>query len=178
VRLETDRLVLRSMRPQDIAQLVSLWTDPDVTRFVGGPRHGDAVRTALEQDLVEAMDDSMDLWPTVEKASGAVVGHCGLLEKEVAGRAEVELVYVLSRAVWGRGYATEIGQALMRLSFDELGVERLVSLIDPDNEASRRVAGKLGMRRASLVARPDGADRELWVIERDAPLVHPDRTID
>ena len=83
------------------------------------------------------------------------------------GQAEIEVVYALSTTVWGHGYATEIGGALLRFAFEELGLRRLVSLIDTDNAASRHVAHKLGMRCESLVRRPDGIDRELWVIRSD-----------
>lgn len=81
----------------------------------------------------------------VEKATGAVIGHCGLLEKEIEGRSEIELVYVLAPGVWGRGYATEAGRAIKAYALASLGCDRLVALIHPDNPASERVAEKLGL---------------------------------
>ncbi|MGD2148853.1 MAG: GNAT family N-acetyltransferase [Anaerolineae bacterium] len=62
------------------------------------------------------------------------------------GRQEIELIYVLARAVWGKGYATEVGRALVRYAFEERGIDRLIALIEPENVASERVAVKVGMR--------------------------------
>jgi RimJ/RimL family protein N-acetyltransferase len=96
---------------------------------------------------------------------GAFVGDCGLVPKEIEGVSEVDLVYVLVPRAWGKGYATEIGSALLRFAMEELGRRRVVCVIDPKNDASQRVAGKLGFHRQTLIKRPDGVDRELWVIE-------------
>ncbi|MEJ2552051.1 MAG: GNAT family N-acetyltransferase, partial [Anaerolineales bacterium] len=97
--------------------------------------------------------------------SGQLVGNCGLLEKEVGGEAEIELVYVFAASAWGKGYATEIGMALIRHAFETLGLERLIALIEPENAASERVAQKVGMRFDREVRRPGGAIRKVYVIE-------------
>jgi len=165
MRLETERLLLRSLQREDIDRLVELWSDPDVTRFLGGPRDPERVRSILEEELAAPPHDRFGQWPLIEKESGATIGDCGLTEKTIRSRAEIELVYVLSHDAWGKGYATEIGEALIRLAFDELGLKRVVSLIDVGNSASKRVAMKLGMSMESVVPRPDGIDRELWVVQ-------------
>ena len=143
--LETERLVLRYQRADDVEALVDLWSDADVTRYMGGPRDRDWLRTELEQVAQDPTAEPYDLWPLVERATGRVVGDCGLLDKEVEGREEIELIYVLDASVWGRGYATEIGRALKRYAFEEQGIERLIALIEPENAASARVAVKVGM---------------------------------
>lgn len=164
--LETERLLLRPVEYMDIDQLVALWADPDVTCFMGGPRDRDTVRDILDEEASLPPAGPYGQWPLIEKAGGRVAGDCGLIEKDVDGVAEIELVYVLARHAWGKGYATESGEALLRLAFDVLGLTRVVSLIDPRNEASKRVATKLGMHLERLAVRPDGVERELWVAER------------
>ena len=161
--LETDRLLLRSLQPEDVEAELCLWVDPDAMRFMGGPRDVKRVRRILEEELVEPPSGPLGQWPVVERISATFVGDCGLISKQIADRAEVELVYVLASSAWGKGYATEIGAALLGYAADELGLARVVSLIDTDNVASKRVAAKLGMRLESMVARPDGVERELWV---------------
>jgi len=99
----------------------------------------------------------------VERASGRVVGECGVIEKDVDGRAELELVYVLARDAWGLGYATEAAAA-MRDAAEREGITRLIALIDPDNAASARVARKIGMRPEREVIRPGGAIRQVYAI--------------
>ena len=163
--LETDRLLLRSLRSEDVEPELRLWTDPDVMRFMGGPRDAQRVRLILEEELIEPPEGPLGQWPIVERASAAFVGDCGLIPKHIADRDEVELVYVLASGAWGKGYATEIGAALLGYAAHELGLARVVSLIDTDNFASKRVAANLGMRLESMVTRPDGVERELWVRE-------------
>jgi RimJ/RimL family protein N-acetyltransferase len=127
----------------------------------------------LEKTAEEPFAERYDLWPVVEKETGEVVGHCGLLEKEVEGRREIELIYVFARSAWGKGYATEMGRALKDYAFEELGLERLIALIEPENVASERVARKVGMRFDREVLRPGGALRRVYVIGKGAANVAP-----
>jgi RimJ/RimL family protein N-acetyltransferase len=163
MRLETDRLLLRDLHPDDVESEVALWSDPQVTRCLGGPRDEERVRAILQEELAQPPLGPLGQWPVVQKASGEFVGDCGLIAKEIEGREEVELVYILAAGAWGKGYATEIGAALLRFAIEELHQKRLVSLIDAENTASKRVAEKLGMHLEALVMRPDGVERELWV---------------
>ncbi|HSJ52304.1 MAG TPA: GNAT family N-acetyltransferase [Anaerolineae bacterium] len=164
--LETPRLLIRRIEPGDVDTLVALWSDPEVTRYVGGPREPEQLRASLVADLAAAAPPSRDLWTVVEKASGRVVGNCGLLEKTVEGQPEVEVAYVLARWAWGHGYATEAAAAVCKYAFKVLGLRRLVSLIDPPNAASLRVAARLGMRLKGETTRPDGRRLLLLVVEQ------------
>jgi ribosomal-protein-alanine N-acetyltransferase len=163
--LQTERLILTRLRPEHVPALVDLWTDPEVTRFLGGPRERTSLAADLEKDARKTRPEAYDLWPLVEKSTGNVVGHCGLLDKDIEGKAEIELVYVLAASFWGKGYATEIGLALKRYSFAERGLKRLVSLIEPSNGASERVAVKVGMHMEKEIVRPGGFPRRLFVVE-------------
>ena len=154
------------MRPDDLPALVALWTDPAVTRFLGGPREPVALRAGLAENLLPDAPP-FNLWPVLELAGGRLVGHCGVLDKEVDGRTEYELVYVFAQAAWGQGYATEIGLALRRHAFGALGLTRLISLIEPENAASRRVAEKVGMHHEGDTLRPGGRTLGVYGVERD-----------
>ncbi|MCC6156288.1 MAG: GNAT family N-acetyltransferase [Candidatus Hydrogenedentes bacterium] len=171
--LETRQLQIRFLCEEDVPALVALWTDPDVTRFMGGPREAETLRAGLTKDAQWAEDAPLSLLPIVEVASGAVVGHCGLIPKEVDGQNETELIYVLARAVWGKGYATEAAAAVMEHAFGALGLVRLVALIDPANVASARVAEKICMRHEGDTVRPSG--KVLRVYAGDAR--HRDRAL-
>ncbi len=167
MNLETSRLLLRSLRTDDAPALAALWTDPDVTRFMGGPREYQKLIAIFDQDAQVAPPPRFDLCPVIEKASGALIGHCGLLDKEIAGALEIELVYVFAKPVWGNGYATEIARAIRDYAFTVLELERIVALIEPDNRASQRVAEKIGMTHEQDVVRPNGAVRRLYVLHAD-----------
>lgn len=162
--LQTEHLILRYQQSSDVAFLVALWADPEVTRYLGGPREREWLRSAFEETTRDPYAERYDLWPLIEAESGELVRHCGLLDKEVEGRAEIELTYVLAPSAWGRGYATEIGRALVRYAFEEMGNERLIALIEPGNTASERVAVKVGMQFVREVVRPGGEVRRLYAV--------------
>jgi ribosomal-protein-alanine N-acetyltransferase len=164
VILETERLLLRYMTPEDIQSLVDLWTDADVTYFMGGPREIKTLTQNLEETTANPLAEPYDLWPVVEKSTGKVIGHCGLLDKDVDGTKEFELVYVLAKSVWGKGYATEIARALRDYAFTFCGLTRLIALIEPENVASEKVAVNAGMRFVKEVIRPGGAVRKVFAV--------------
>lgn len=163
--LETARLILRYQKETDIPFLVDLWKDPEVTRYMGGPRDRDWLQAVLEETAQAPYEEKLDLWPVIEKETGRGVGHCGLLEKEVDGKTEIELTYVLVPTAWGKGFASEIGRSLEQYAFEELGLDRLIALIEPENVASERVAMKIGMQLEKEVIRPGGMVRKVYVIE-------------
>src|SRR3989441_8941785 len=164
-RLETPRLLLRPLQASDVAVLVAIWADPDVTRYMGGPRDGEKVRQTLEDELRTHSGDRLGFCPVVEKASGRVIGDCGLTKKDVDGRDEVELVYVFAADAWGQGYATEAACALRDYALGHLRVPRLIALIDPENTASARVAEKAGLQFEKAVVRPGGILRHVYALQ-------------
>lgn len=165
--LETPRLVLRHLTLGDLESMADIWTDAQVMRYMGGPRDRDRLMESMREIAQdEERFDKLDLWPLVEKASGTVIGLAGFLEKEVAGRDETELVYVLAASAWGQGYATEIAQALKSHAFTTLNLHRLIALIHPENTASERVAIKLGMANEGEVVRPGGNLRRVYAVAR------------
>ena len=85
------------------------------------------------------------MWATIDKETDEFIGRCGLLPWTIDGRSEVEVAYLLARAHWGQGLATEAARAILDYAFDELHLSRLICLIDPANEASVKVATKIGM---------------------------------
>lgn len=164
IPIETPRLLIRALSVDDLPSLIALWTDPDVMRHMGGPRDSARLRQVYEEELRLADPPRYTLWPIVERSTGRVIGECGLLEKDVGGRREIELVYVLSRGVWGQGYATEAASAVRDAALAS-GITRLIALIDPANPASAAVARKLGMRLEREVVRPGGAIRQVYALE-------------
>ncbi len=168
MQIETQRLLLRSLQADDASPLATLWTDPDVTQFMGGPRDFEAVREILLADTQVVPLPEFDLWPVIEKATGQIIGHCGLLDREVDGVTEIELVYVFAKSAWGQGYATEMAAAVTAYAFDQLGLERIISLIDPDNTASESVAEKVGLHYEKDTVRPGGKIMRVYAGYRES----------
>jgi RimJ/RimL family protein N-acetyltransferase len=167
---ETERLIIRTPEAGDVEPLARLWCDPTATAYMGGPRDFDRVCRSIRNDVALPEQPAFDLWTVIEKATGDVIGHCGLLDKEIERQPEIELVYLVVPCLWGRGYATEAGEAIKTHALTSLALDRLVALIHPDNHASARVAGKLGFRLDRAVERPHGTTH-LYAFTAAKPMI-------
>jgi ribosomal-protein-alanine N-acetyltransferase len=147
VVLETKRLTLRHLVPQDLDALFELYRDPEVRRhFPDGTRTLEETQQELEWFRHgHPKHPELGLWATVERSSGAFLGRCGLLPWEIEGRHEVELAFLIDKSRWGEGFATEAARGIANHARTVLGIERLICLIMPGNTASIRVARKVGM---------------------------------
>lgn len=146
--IETERLMLRRLTMNDLADLAALYRDPDVRRyFPEGTLREDETREELEWFINEHYAKyGYGLWATIHKPSGAFIGRCGLLPWTIEGRREVEVAYMLAKAYWGQGLATEAARAIAEYAWKHLPVDRLICLIDHHNHASQGVARNIGMR--------------------------------
>jgi len=151
MRVCTKRLILRPAGTEDIDFVVGLWTDPEVMRFMGGPREPDKIRAAVEQGVENA-------WLMVDRQTGQPVGDCFLIDKEIDGAPEKEIVYLVAKQHWGKGYASEAAAAIIA----HADLPRLTALIHPKNLASARVAEKIGMRHEKDVERGEGRTMRLY----------------
>jgi ribosomal-protein-alanine N-acetyltransferase len=145
-RLETERLIIRPWEePADRPAFIELATDPLVQRYVhrGEPYSEAEVEEWFARQARQVREHDVCMGALVEKATGRVVGLAGMQPLGTTG--DLEIGWWLSPAVWGRGYATEAGGAAMRHVLETLGRPRVVAIIDPPNEASKRVAERLGL---------------------------------
>ena len=90
------------------------------------------------------------LWIIEEKETKEPLGQSGIVLQNVEGQTELEIGYMLKRSAWGKGYAVEAAKGCLAYGFDEMKVRRMVSLIRPDNEASVKVAMKMGMKKKTI----------------------------
>lgn len=164
--LETDRLLLRYQRYDDIETLVGIWSNPETTKYIGGPRKTDFLVDEFTKTADNPSAEKYDLWVVIEKESGRVIGHCGFIDKEVEGKTEIDITYIFSPEAWGYGYGVEIASALREYAFNSLGTKRLIALIHPENKASAKVARKIGMRYEKQLSRPNNEVRDMYVIEK------------
>jgi ribosomal-protein-alanine N-acetyltransferase len=158
VRLETERLILRKPEAGDRDGYAEIWGDPVVVRFLGG-------RTLGPEEIPEGIDRMLRQWDrhgaglfsVLRKEDERLVGRVGYLlwdperwvnavHEELEGDLELEIGWVVARAFWNQGYATEAAAACRDHAFAELGRDRVISLIDPQNVPSIRVAEKIGER--------------------------------
>lgn len=143
--LVAERLELRPMRREDEEALHAIWSHPTTLaalRFDGEYTLA-MTRQRIADKRAHQAFHGFAIWTVVERASGEVVGDCGLQMLEDG--PEVEIGWRMAPDVRGRGYATEAGRAALEVGFETLGMERIVAVTHPQNAASRRVMEKLGM---------------------------------
>jgi RimJ/RimL family protein N-acetyltransferase len=157
-RLETDRLILRRWRDDDLDGFAAMNADPDVMRFIGD---GHVQDRAEAVDLLGRIRSDWDehgfgRWAVERRTDGAFAGFCGVgflkTFPELGG--EPEIGWRLPRPLWGAGYATEAAIASRDDFFRTTGYDHLISLSNPGNTASERIMEKLGMRRVADVRHP------------------------
>ena len=165
LQLETARLTLRPLRDDDLEPLWRLLRDGEALALWGEPLDREGTRTWIERNKARYATHGFGRCALVLRATGELVGDCGLIPTMVEGTPEVELGWIVARSHWGEGIATEAGQAWRDHAFTRLTLDRIVSMISKDNLASRRVAEKLGM----AVERPavwDGMPMLMYACDR------------
>ena len=145
--LETPRLWLRPLTPDDLDALYELYRDPEIRRYFP---EGTLTYAETQEELAWIIDVyygkyGYGLWATHHKATGAFIGRCGLIPWTLDGRKEVEVAYLLAKPYWNQGLATEVAGAILAYAFDRLKLPRVICMVDPANIGSRRVAEKNGM---------------------------------
>ena len=144
-RFETERLVLRSWREEDIAPFWESACDPEVMRFLLPMANRDeAVERYHAQSAMQA-GHGFCFWVIERKADGAFLGQCGLCPPRL-GFSEVEIGWRLSRHAWGQGYALEAASGVLGWAWRELDVPSIIAITVRANEPSWRLMDKLGMR--------------------------------
>ena len=113
--------------------------------LLGGVRDEAGTLVYLEQNLKHWDDHGFGMWMLREAATTAVIGRAIVRHLDVEGVDEVEVGYGFMPAYWGRGLATEIARACIRIGRDQLGLDALVAITRPVNAASRRVMVKAGL---------------------------------
>ncbi len=165
---ETDRLVLRWLEPDDAPFILELVNQPSWLRFIGdrGVRTLDDARAYIANgplDMCRRL--GFGLFAVELKASGGAIGLCGLLKRDVL--PDVDLGFAFLPAHWGQGYANESANAVVAFAESTLGLERIVAITSPDNQASIRLLRKLGFGLERMVRLSDeGSDLELYARQR------------
>jgi len=145
--IETERLVLRDLEPDDVEVIAAIFADEETMRFIGagGVLGRDIAVRTIERERRQYEEHGWGQWATVERQTGRCIGLCGLiLWPDIDGHKELEVAYLLARDSWGKGFATEAAAAI-RDAGAKIRPDP-VSLIYPDNAASINVARKIGMR--------------------------------
>jgi [ribosomal protein S5]-alanine N-acetyltransferase len=144
----TDRLRLRPFAGDlsDLDALHAIQSDPQHMRFYPRPFSRDESRAWIERSIERQQRLGSSLWAIEDRTTGAFLGNCGTIPQVVDGVDEVELGWSVTPRRAREGIATEAAAAWRDRCFGPLGLDHVISLIRPENEPSRGVAEKIGMR--------------------------------
>jgi ribosomal-protein-alanine N-acetyltransferase len=168
--LETKNLMISTPQLEDFDSLYALQTDAEVMKYIGqGVRTHLEVMTGLERAIAHQEKHGFSLGCVYEKESGLFIGRSGLIYLAFDDtQPDIEVAYALTKTAWGKGYGLELANALIQWSFQHLSVNKLVAVIHPNHEHSRRVLEKSHMK---YVGRALYGNNELALYEIHKPQV-------
>ena len=143
--LETERLILREMTPDDLPATRGIVCDEQTMYAWNGAWSEEENLAGLEKQLRGYREDGFGRWAAVLKETGKVIGICGLQWCETDQNKVHEIGYLFNRAYWHNGYAAEAAIACKRYAFDVLGLDEVFSLVRDTNISSMNVAIRNGM---------------------------------
>lgn len=175
--IETERLILRKLHEADVDDLFQMTSDPEVVNQTAVLE----VHTHISQtiQLLQSMLSGYNAYAgqdwsvvaIVEKQSNKMIGYVGFFDQKPSF-LRAELGYIIHRAYWNKGYATEACRALLDFGFKRIGLNRIEATAFPENIASTRVLEKVGMQYEGLMRQRvmrDGVarDRVMYAVLKD-----------
>lgn len=164
--LETERLILDPWQSADWTELRPIAIDPEVMRHITGgiPWSDERIRSFVEGQVSLFRERGFCRWKLIEKASGKVIGFCGV------GRWRdseyLEIGWWLARLYWGHGLATEAAKTALHDAFERIRLDRVISIARPENLASTRIMEKLGLQW-ELELESEGVRLVQYAIDRE-----------
>jgi ribosomal-protein-alanine N-acetyltransferase len=155
---ETQRLRLRHLTTADAAFILELLNEPDFIRNIGDRqvRTLDAARRYIANGPIASYErHGFGLFAVELKDTSTPIGICGLLKRDYL--EDVDVGFALLASFRGAGYAFEAASAVMRFGQEVLGLERIVAITAPDNDASIKVVRRLGLEFERMIRVPDQA---------------------
>jgi RimJ/RimL family protein N-acetyltransferase len=164
---QTERLILRPMTEKDAEFILELLNDPSFIRYIGDRKVRDlegAKAYITNGPVASYAQNGFGLYLVELKGSGESMGMCGLIRRNTL--KDVDIGYAFLPKFWSRGYAFEAAGEMKRYAREELQLNRLVAVVDPENPASIRLLEKLGMKFEKMVRlSPDDIELKLFAVE-------------
>jgi len=167
--LESERLRTRFLAQDDLNEWIEFFKDEAATEFHANPDNLTPHQRAqhwVDFTLARYASNRLGMQALIHKETGAFIGQCGLLVQEVNGLGVIEVGYHLMPQHWHKGYATEAAQLFRDHGFENGFADEIVSIIDPRNENSKRVAARNGMTLVDTSASFRGEPYNLFRITR------------
>ena len=157
--LQTPRLSIRRLTLEDAPFILNLLNQPSFLRYIGdkGVRNlQDAVRYIETGPLASYERFGFGQFLVELKNSGVPIGMCGLLKRDTL--PDVDIGFAFLPEYWSQGYAREAAAAVMNYGREDLRLRRIVAITSPDNDASMKLLGKLGLRFEGMIRLTEDQD--------------------
>lgn len=158
----TVRIRFHELTLEYLDVMCELLGDPEVMRHYPHPMDRVESQAWIERGLARYEKDGCSFYALESLVTGEFLGQCGILIQEVEGVHETEVGYLLLRKHWHKGYATEAARACRDFARSNRGVERVISLINPENTPSQNVARRLGATIEKRIIKWD-VPHDVWL---------------
>ncbi len=158
--LETERLVLRKVSIDDAEFVLELLNQPSFIRYIGdrGVRNlADAGKYILDRLVASYEQNGFGLYLVELKPDGTPIGISGLVKRDTLPDADIGFAFLPE--YWSKGYAVESAAAVMKYARETLKLDRILAITSPDNEASAKLLGKIGLRFERMIKLAEDADK-------------------
>jgi RimJ/RimL family protein N-acetyltransferase len=166
----TQRLTIRELTLDDVDDLFEILGDPIAMEHYPAPKTRLETQAWIQWALDSYASNGFGLWAIERTADGTFLGDCGPMLQPVEGDLVPEIGYHIVRREWGRGYATEAALACREIVLGRVGFDRVVSIVAPENLASRRVAEKVHETMREFMWEKGG--RTMCLYESHRPAVN------
>lgn len=164
---ETNRLQVRQLIPHDANAMFTIFSDPDVTRWMGdgSPLSAEQCEKWIEVSLRNYETKGFGASAVIEKSCGSFIGCSGIVYD--AERQEPEIIYAFHPHAWGKGYASELVPAMLTYGFTECNLNYILATIDVENKASQHIVQKAGMKLIKEEHESDGLITLVYKIDKE-----------
>ncbi|WML43855.1 GNAT family N-acetyltransferase [Neobacillus sp. PS3-40] len=145
--LKTERLYLRQYKEEDTRILLPIFSDVETMKYYPAPLSFEQTQNWIKKNQERYQEDGYGLWGICLKETNELIGDCGLVKQNVDDITEVEIGYHINKKYWSNGFASEAARGCKEYGFNQLGLNKLISIIDPRNIPSIRVAEKIGFTK-------------------------------
>ncbi|WP_432664467.1 GNAT family N-acetyltransferase [Wukongibacter baidiensis] len=145
MKIETERLLLRELKMDDVDDLHIILSDPESMKHYPQPYSLEKSEGWVKWNMNNYATYGFGIWAVILKEENKLIGDCGITMQTINGKKVPEIGYHINKKYTQKGYATEAARACRDYAFNHLGLEKVYSYMKYTNKASSRVAEKNGM---------------------------------
>ncbi|MCT4619858.1 MAG: GNAT family N-acetyltransferase [Marinisporobacter sp.] len=144
VVFETDRLLLRTLKHEDLDFVMNFWGNEEVMKYCGNNGSREREQKAIEFYIKLQKEKGFSTYAVILKENSEVIGACGF--NPTKDDHKIELIYHFAIKYWGKGFATEAANACINYARENLKINKIIASIHPRNLVSKKVLEKLGFK--------------------------------